>query len=497
MSYNHNQFSQHLVTGLTCPKCSRDYVLPHKYLVRPEDYDFQPIPRLLPCLHTVCHSCIEDQYQRNSIEKLLPTVTCHICKHSEIIKGVKYLPFDVLTLLELVQVKNTDILSYCVKCYEKVPSVSYCESCSSSLCEFHHQDHILSILTNSHVIKTKYEHKYSNKEKLVLGKLSNHNNQHNKSTIPPPLPPTNTNINNNFINIKLNKIPCPECLLVDCSLYCNTCLYLISPQAMIDYHKNHEVVNYKSIIPEMKKTIIESNKLSNTINQKLKGCINHINNQLNEISANEENCLSTIANVFNQLHNELKERENTLLERLNAVVEEKKQALYSELEQIKHLYYSNSTASFISKGVMNIGTPLSEFDDKGNYNILDYDNNNHNNQKSSHFIEESEETIEDMYIISCAEAIEDRVDNLSEMASLKTNSLNLPDINLDINFIQQEIDRISGMISSLGGFRHSTTTIPFQNNNNNDDYDGNYSNDDYDDNNNKAQPKIYFNLVLR
>ena len=33
---------------------------------------------------------------------------------------------------------------------------------------------------------------------------------------------------------------------------------------------------------------------------------NHINNQLNEISANEENCLSTIANVFNQLHNELK-----------------------------------------------------------------------------------------------------------------------------------------------------------------------------------------------
>ena len=54
------------IISLNCPSCERDYELPRRYMLHYDDFDFQPIPRLLPqCLHTICHSCLEDSYQRN------------------------------------------------------------------------------------------------------------------------------------------------------------------------------------------------------------------------------------------------------------------------------------------------------------------------------------------------------------------------------------------------------------------------------------------------
>ncbi len=174
---------------LFCGICNRDYELPRRHCLFAGDHDFAPIPRLLPCLHTVCHSCIEEQYEKDDAH----IVSCSVCKHEEPIKAVDFLPLDFSILKKVVQSNNTELLAWCAKCYDPVSSVSWCESCSSALCEFHHQDHKLSADTSRHCVATF-------KEYLEMGR---------------------------HIEYKFPPLSCPQCILKDCSLYCNSCLPLI------------------------------------------------------------------------------------------------------------------------------------------------------------------------------------------------------------------------------------------------------------------------------
>jgi hypothetical protein len=186
---------------LSCPCCKRDYEVPRRYLIQLGDYDFSPIPRLLPCLHTLCHSCLQDQFEKSD----KGIIECYLCKHSEPIKGVGYLPFDISVLKQIVNLTSAEIMAVCSRCYDAIPSVSWCATCSSALCEFHHQDHRLSIDTAKHAVNTF-------KEAL-------HSGQHLHFTFPP--------------------LACPECPMQDCDLYCHTCGYLVSPKAGIQtsiYH---------------------------------------------------------------------------------------------------------------------------------------------------------------------------------------------------------------------------------------------------------------------
>jgi hypothetical protein len=82
---------------LSCPTCSRDFEMPRRYHITPDDFDFKPIPRLLSCLHTVCHSCLVDQRERNR----KGIVVCPICKTQDVTKGVVYLPLDVSVLKQV------------------------------------------------------------------------------------------------------------------------------------------------------------------------------------------------------------------------------------------------------------------------------------------------------------------------------------------------------------------------------------------------------------
>ena len=47
--------------NLVCPSCEFDYELPRRYLHHRDDMEYAHVPRLLKCLHTCCHSCLEAQ----------------------------------------------------------------------------------------------------------------------------------------------------------------------------------------------------------------------------------------------------------------------------------------------------------------------------------------------------------------------------------------------------------------------------------------------------
>lgn len=189
--------------SLCCSTCARDYELPRRHTIQLGDHDFSPIPRLLPCLHTLCHSCIQAQVEDRDDH----VVECPLCGYKESLTNTDLLPLDLSILKQLVEESDAELPANCARCIDPVPSTSWCETCSSALCEFHHQDHKLSVDTSRHNIQTLSE--LTAQGKTVMYKF-------------PPL-------------------SCPQCPMQDCSLFCHSCLHLLSPKAFIDYHQGHQV----------------------------------------------------------------------------------------------------------------------------------------------------------------------------------------------------------------------------------------------------------------
>lgn len=149
-----------------------------------------------------CQSCLEEMWQKSNITNGISlrntmvsgSVTCPQCQHVEVVdKSVRYLPLDASALADIVPLNGTN-LSFCSRCHDEVPSYSWCGECSVSLCEFHHQDHKLSINTSRHAVKT---FKDITRSRVV---------------IEPRMPP----------------ISCPQELEQDATLYCQDCSLLLS-----------------------------------------------------------------------------------------------------------------------------------------------------------------------------------------------------------------------------------------------------------------------------
>jgi hypothetical protein len=181
---------------LICPSCSRDYELPRRYLNRADDVEYLVVPRLINCLHTCCQSCLEEMWQKDDKNE----ICCPQCRETNEIKGVRYLPLDPSALSNIIPL-NAVSLALCSRCHDEVPSYSWCNICSATLCEFHHQDHKLSINTAKH-------------EVITFKDIS-----HNKVHIEPALPP----------------LSCPEILEQDCIIYCHKCACLLSSQVLFCY----------------------------------------------------------------------------------------------------------------------------------------------------------------------------------------------------------------------------------------------------------------------
>ena len=177
-----------------CPSCNRDYELPRRYSVNPADMEFLCVPRLLDCLDTCCQSCMEDSWQRSGNQK---SITCPVCKRVKQVESTFFVPLNSISLHQILPADGVIPLT-CSRCRDDVPSYSWCSSCSSSLCEFHHQDHKLSYNTARHDSQT-------------LSELA-----HKKIKLIHKLPP----------------IPCPHNTAKECTVFCHVCGYLVSPEVI-------------------------------------------------------------------------------------------------------------------------------------------------------------------------------------------------------------------------------------------------------------------------
>ncbi len=300
---------------LSCLVCHRDYELPRRYMRKKGDFDFSPIPRLLPCLHSLCHSCLTEQIEQQTSDQHIECVLCH---HRDVVKSIYHLPLDITTMKHIVSTNSSELMSVCSRCYDGVPSVSWCESCSSALCEFHHQDHKLSVDTAKHNILTFKEYLYQGKH----------------------------------IDFKFPPLPCPEVPMQDCSLYCQTCLHAISPKAFIDYHKDHEVKDLLECFPEMLQAVDDSITQSTVYSQRLQEKIKKIKHDLYELDHQEEQALMSLSKTFNGIHSQLKKREKELTDRLSISMNKNRKQLLDQLSTFVDLHDECNTVMNLSKNLI-------------------------------------------------------------------------------------------------------------------------------------------------
>lgn len=296
-----------------CPVCHRDFEMPKRYRIKMDDQDYLVLPRVLNCLHTSCHSCLEESVQRTP-----GIITCPICRHKQKTKGVKYLPYDVIVLSEIVRMNGASAMAFCCRCHDESPSFSWCFTCHSPLCEFHHQDHRLSINTSTHQVNTFQE-------------IADEN-----YGIDPRLPP----------------IACPEALGHDCTLLCRTCGYMISVQAMVENHKGHNVVDANSIFTLCTEILGSRAK---TVQDKLGELMRNFEDTKNALMNLEEEAeasMNELKDHFGALHKALSDREEQLSSKLHKIVDGKRKVLSEQLDVLSDSLDNCRNANFKAESIL-------------------------------------------------------------------------------------------------------------------------------------------------
>jgi hypothetical protein len=300
-----------------CPKCNEEFELPLRHISErhPDDEEYMRLPRILPCLHTICQACLERDRDRSSFGK----VVCCVCHRDDIIKGVKFLPLNVSSLVEVMEVNKSTSISYCSRCIEQEGSYSWCVTCSTALCELHHNDHEVSNGTGTHEV----------------------------------IPFDDINAKGVKISPKLPQVICPEEINCVCSCYCFDCMHLLSSEASLSKrHANHTIKKCVDIIEETKGQIGESVNDCLTCVNILNDKIQSTRNALAILESNSANAISTLEMEFSKLREEINERERVVKEKINSVTREKSNQYYNRLNALEASIEDCNHVCSVAEGIV-------------------------------------------------------------------------------------------------------------------------------------------------
>lgn len=282
--------------------------MPRRYVIKSDDMDYAPVPRLLSCLHSVCGSCCEDQFQRSGAAS---KVVCPVCRLSQTTKNVRTIPLDAPALKHICERVGAESMAYCSRCHDETESVAWCFECQSALCEFHAKDHNVTIDTVQHRIETF----------ATIAKESIH--------IDPHLPP----------------ISCPETCVADCSAFCKTCGYLISAEAMVNHHMQHDVVKAAEIYDDARGDVLVATGNVVDREEELQGAMDHIKQVMQQLDDEADATAGSIEEEFAALKRMVEEREQSMHARLEDIKERKRKALSAQLNTLSGALESCKQAS--------------------------------------------------------------------------------------------------------------------------------------------------------
>ena len=238
----------------TCAACSKRY----------------SDPRLLPCLHSFCLTCVKEKLLLEGGEGAERKVCCVTCEHTSPLpeKGTEGLPQNVhLNYEATIADYSEKILSkehlICDECdrSEPKPVVAFCCTCPSFLCSACHNQHIISRRLKTHKIFTLEEAR----------ELKDIANELKQFVVPPP-------------------VTCPQHSDMEIKIFCTTCSMLVCMQCTVVTHRRHKFEEFPAFAEAKREAAeIGKEKIDNAVSKldavvmRGKAVLERIDYQKNEV----------------------------------------------------------------------------------------------------------------------------------------------------------------------------------------------------------------------
>lgn len=301
-------------TELKCSICSSVY----------ED------PRMIPCLHTFCKTCLEKQVRTKGTTSS-GSIRCPTCS------AVSPLPTggtDDLasnfwlahqaTVSSYKDKIESGIIQPCGRCRRSSGSaVVFCCTCCLFLCSACEDDHKWTIDTSSH-------------ELLSVGKKIRNDHKVDFSA-----------------KIPRKHMMCSAHWKEELKLYCITCDRLICQECAVMEHKYHIHSYFSEVRDKEKDLLAESVRKTKGALAKLKGAIDSLEKVKREVGFTKEQVKTEIASKFGSLYHSLREREQSLCQKCEDIGLQKQNALSMQIEKIQTTQNSIAFASKIASDTIN------------------------------------------------------------------------------------------------------------------------------------------------
>ena len=310
-------------------------------------------PKILPCLHSFCTSCLEEWSERSAKldDSSKHHLECPLCRAKILLstsRDVQELPsdFSTIRLVEIVhllqeQEGSKSVMPICQNCDDKENAVTFCGHCAIFLCEFCEKSHKKAKVTK--------QHKICSLDDMRKG----------TGEIPLVLP---------------EKVEmCPIHPTEPLELYCRCEEVLICRDCIIKEHKDHDYDVISDVVEGEKEILKEALANIQQLVGEVENAVTRVQDRRKDVENKKEDNLRKLDNAFHALHIALDKRKQQLSEEINANSTEKVESLQVQedelcflLNQLKSCYsfIDNKVQQGVKQGMLAMKRSMLERRDK-------------------------------------------------------------------------------------------------------------------------------------
>ena len=284
-------------------------------------------PKILPCLHSFCTSCLKEWSGRlANLDQSKRHLECPLCRAKVLLstsRAVEELPshFSAIRLVEIVrlqeQASSKKVTPICQNCNEGENAVSTCSDCAIFLCDFCETSHLRSKATTQHKICTLDEMR--------------------KAT--------------SMLSEKAVEM-CPTHPTKPLELYCKCKEVLICRDCIIKKHKDHDYYGISDVVEGEKKILRETLPGIQQLVDEVEKAVTKVKRRRKDVESRKDENLQKLGDIFQSLHAALDERQQQLREEITGDSKEKDKGLQVQEDELCFLLSQlKSCHSFIEDKV--------------------------------------------------------------------------------------------------------------------------------------------------
>ena len=269
-------------------------------------------PRILPCLHSFCRQCLQDEIDRADAKQ---SIHCPVCQRvanvplgeAGLLPQNLHLVFEVEVAgyMSKMAAQSPVPCTFCTKDCMDAPAEVFCTVCCEFLCSAAHDSHKrVPQLAHHRVLKLDCE----------------------SSKLLPSL-------------VKPNQYRCsePDHGKEELKFFCEVCKCLICRDCIVGAHKNHKVTELSTVADGHREKMRQARGRAQEVVSKLTDAAAANEKMVEDLKGSIENAERAINQAFEQLHSALEGRRITLLSELKGILLSKMAPLTNQRRQCAKL----------------------------------------------------------------------------------------------------------------------------------------------------------------